>query len=163
MRGSGTRKRGMTYSASCSEDETRTQDPKDSSSTMKLSHGETEGLSSTMKLSHNNDEDLSSKINTNVWYSSNPTEDSSSKLNNKVSTAGLHKLEQQASMKSSKPIAPFPNNYIEQICKKTESQDGSVKYCVSKKSTGYSYSSLLGVSNYLQTTFDSCGVLIIRN
>ena len=66
LRDSATRKQKMTYSASCSADEIRTQDPKNSSSTMKLSHGDTKDSSSTMKLSCGNVEDLSSKINTSI-------------------------------------------------------------------------------------------------
>ena len=139
VRDSATRKQEMTYSISCSTDEIQTQDPKGSSSTMQLSHGETEDLSLKMKLSHNDAEDLSSKINTSVQYSSNTVEDLSSKINTNVCSVGIHKPEQQASMKSSQPIDPLPHDCIKPMYKETGPPEGGIEHRVLEKLVGYLY------------------------
>ena len=100
-----------------------------------------------MKLSHDKEKNSTkasfSQINTNVRYSNNTTGDPSSILNNNNRSAGMHKPEQQASMKSSKPIAPLPSDCIEQLYKETGPPEGSVEYCVLEKSIRYSYGTLL--------------------
>ena len=78
-------------------------------------------------------DDLESKINTN----DHPV---------------LHKLEQQASMKSSWPLAPLPHDCIKQMYKTVGLPEGSIEHRVLEKSIGYSYRTLLGECMYAYIT-----------
>ena len=67
-------------------------------------------------------------------------------------TLNDHKPEQQASMKSNRPIAPLPHDCIEQMYKGTGPPEGSVEHRVLEKSIGYSYRTLLGECMYAYIT-----------
>lgn len=76
----------------------------------------------------------------------------SSKFDNSDHSLTMRKQEQQASMKSSKPIAPLPSDCIEQLYKETGPPEGSVKNRFLEKSIRYSYRTLLDECMYAYIT-----------
>ena len=84
----------------------------------------------------------------------NTLDKSSSKITTNVPHI-LHKPEQQASMKSSQPLAPLPHNCIKMLHKGTGLPEESIEHCLLEKSIGYLYRTLLGECMYTCITYCS--------